>query len=443
MTHKNSFRVFFFFRKSLKINMFNLPEEVLELILEFLPLNDLLNASLVSKEWMKSIGTSRRFRRNSVINMDSKQFPLLSKKRCYESLNVRQSKPNDPMIKLIKDHEWRTVSFNVLKIKSQKKFVEIIANLKHARQLRINNVAIGDLNSHKKIILEDLTSLTFSDVAIDTFETFMATQPSLKSLSLRFITCDIANPRSAEDYFIDFLQLNSHIKDLELYSDVINNLFKLEIARLVPLKLFSASLNFCDTNNSVVRKNIEDFLTSQGDTLEELKILFQQKFEEIRRPTYRGHWDDYVYVHELGDEQQVSEECKDLQMVLNVWNNMTYLKKLTLRFFINFSENEFNPSMFKKLKDNNNIKVLNIKHNGCTIPSKTVQMMIKLCPNLNALYISTIDKNVVQFCAKNLKLLRSISYSIENDNAINLYTEMIKSDDKINKHIKFNKFHRG
>ncbi|KAL7030131.1 hypothetical protein ACKWTF_006535 [Chironomus riparius] len=420
--------------------MLNLINEIMDIILDYLPVQDLLNASLVSKEWLDYIGKSAAFRKKVVINSNFYTDPVITDKRQYKSLNIRQHEITKTTTKLIKNHEWHTVYFNVQKVSSQKEFVGIIEKMQHVKNLKVMNVAITKLKDHKKLSLSSLENLVFSDVAVDAFETFLSHHQELKTLSLRFITADILNKRAVREYVIEFLILNSQVSQLELYADVVNELFKDEVTQIVPLKLRSITLNLCDVKDSMIKKNIEDFLKSQESSLEELKILFQQKFIGRRKyPQYQWFLED----EDSGEDEEMEDKCNDISILFNVWNNLSNLKKLTLRFFVNFVDNmEFLLSL-KNLKPNNCIKILNIKHIGCSIPIRTVDRIIKLCPNLNSLYISNLNPSVINLCSHNLKLLRSINYSIEMDGAINVYDTSIKPVNDCNKFIKFHKEHMG
>ncbi|XP_070491739.1 uncharacterized protein [Chironomus tepperi] len=421
--------------------MLDLYDDIMDIILDYLPVNDLLNASLVSKKWLEYIGESAAFRKKIVINSNFYTDPVISGKRKYECLNIRHHEMNSATLKLIKNHAWHTVYFNVQKVSSQNNFVGIIERLQHVRDLKVMNVAITKLKTHKKLSLSNLENLVFSDVAVDTFETFLDRQPELKSLSLRYITADILNKRTVREYVIEFLLLNNQLRQLELYPDVVNELFKSEVTQIVSLKLRSIALNLCDIKDAVIRTNIEDFLKSQENSLEELKFLFQQKFVGKRKyPQYSWYLED----EDSGDEEEADQKCNDISILFNVWNNLSCLKKLTLRFFVNFVENRELLLTLKNFKPNNSIKTLNIKHINCTIPVRTVEKIINLCPNLNYLYISNLDPSVITLCSQNLKFLKVINYSVEKDDAINVYDAAIKSaNSNCNKFIKFHKEYMG
>lgn len=425
--------------------MLDLIDDIMDIILDYLPVSDLLNASLVSKKWLEYIGKSAAFRKRVVVNSNFYTEPVISDKRKFEILNIRQHEMKSSTLKLIKNHEWHIVFFNVQKVSSQKNFVEIIEKLQHVRNLKVMNVAITKLKDHKKLSLPNLESLVFSDVAVDTFETFLSHQPELKSLSLRFLTADILNKRTVREYVIEFLILNNQLRQLELYADVVNELFKSEVTQVVTLKLRTITLNLCDVKEAVVKKNIEDFLKSQEGSLEELKLLFQQKFIR-RRKVPQNHWyrEYEIDYSDDDDDDENGQECNDISILFNVWNNLSGLKQLTLRFFVNFVESHEYLLTLKNLKPNTSIRILNIKHIACTIPIKTVEKIIKLCPNLNSLYVSNLNPSVVNFCSQNSKLLRGINYSVEKDDAINVYDTAIKpANNDSNKFIKFHKEHKG
>jgi len=417
--------------------MLDFYDDIMEMILDYLPVKDLLNASLVSKEWLEYIGKSAVFRKKVMINSYFYSNPLISSIRTYESLNIRQHEMNSTILKLIKDYEWRTVFFTVKNILSQKHFTEIIQNMQHVRDLKIMNLNITKLNDHKKLSLPKLEKLFLKDVAVDTFDTFLSNHPVLKTLSLRYVSDSILNKRTVREYVIEFLTLNSQVRQLDLYTDVINELFKSEVTQIMSLKLKSISLHLCDEENAVIWRNIEDFLKSHENSLEELNFFFRKRLIEIRKYEY-SVYKSYMEDENAAAEEERDEKCNDISILFNVWNNLSSLKKLTLRFFVNFVENHEFLLSFKNLRPNNSIKILNIKHIGCTIPVKTVEKIIQLCPNLNSLYISNLNPSVINFCSQNLRLLKSIKYSVEENDAIKVYDTTIKlANDDCNKLIMF------
>ncbi|KAG5667499.1 hypothetical protein PVAND_015478 [Polypedilum vanderplanki] len=413
-----------------------LPLEIIEIIFSYLPIKELLNASLVSKSWNNIIGSSEAFKKHSVVNLyhwdwDKNKFPEIKRSsREYEALNIKifkcKDKDKSVLLNLLKSKNWRKVFFNVSKVSSQKHFVNFIQPLENVKDLSIMNVQIRELNKHNKIILNELESLSFSDIAIDTLYTFMAQQPSLKRLSLRFISSDILSKEQSGVVITNFLKSNSFIRELELNEDVTNDLFKKDITNKVKLSLKSLSIGLNNTESDV-KNNLEIFLKSQYSSLEQLEILLQQKFD-IRNEEF---WWDH--------ERNLREENNDLVILFDVWNDLHSLKFLCLRFMKDKNVAEISPSSYKNLKKNSNIKSLSIRHiSRPNLQEKYILAILNLVPNLTSLYITKLTPSLVRVVAYNLKLLRKISYMNEENDAVNEY-EALKNtnDESVNKFIKF------
>lgn len=424
MTHESDFTTVF-------------PEEICEIILDFLPIKDLLNATLISKAWNELIGCSNSFKKRVVINLsdlgEEKQLaPLAQSKRSYELINIRKSKPPKDLNK-ISNKNWKKIFINICKIKSQKEFAKIIkTNFANAKELRIMNVAIKELSRNCTLSLEHLDTLIFSDVALDVFEIFIIPQPCLKSLSLRFLYMDIGHPSTTGLQIEKFLQLNKEVQNLELYEDVVNEFFKNDVTKSVKLNLKSLAVNLNATKDDV-KANLELFLKAHGPLLQDLRISFHQKND--RQPYDMGYWRD--------DAREVMKESTDLFILMNAWNDLKALEKLTLRFFKDSDNLEIERKILSSLQPSSSLKEIKIQHINCALPTATILALLKFAPNMRALYITKLTVPIIKFLALNFNLLRSLKYCFEEGDCKKEYLDMINERKCDNKFIVISQAYLG
>lgn len=425
MTHRIDFTTIF-------------PQEIIENILNLLPLRDLLNATLVSKSWNVLIGASDSFKKRIVINLsdlgeEKHLTPIFQSNRSYEILNIRKSKTPDDLNR-ISNKKWKKIFINICKIRSQKEFAKIIKNnFTSVKELRIMNVAIKELSKDSTLSLEHLESLIFSDVALDVFEVFIVPHPHLKSLSLRFITKDIGHPSTTGAQIEKFLQLNEGVQNLELYEDVVNEFFKNDIAQSLNLKLKSLAINLNATKDDV-KTNLEVFLKAQGAFLQDLRMSFHQKKD--RNEAYFGYWR-----HESRDGG--IKESTDLLILINSWNSLKVLQKLTIRFFNDSDVLEIERKVLSKLQPNSSLREIKIQHINCELPTAAILALFKFAPNIKTLYITKLTTPIIKFLALNFNLLRSLKYCFEEGDCKKEYLEMITEKKCDNKFIKISQAYEG
>lgn len=394
------------------MNLKVFPDEIRQELLSYLPVSDLLSASLVSKLWLESIGSSIVFKKNIVIKLHSwnNQDPpdVARSQRDYEILTISDSELSSKALNGLRDKTWKQVTMSIGRIKSQKSFIKLMQAFEDVKNLKVLSTHISKLNSDiQPLILPQLESLVLSDVTLDLFDALIVAQPSLKSLSLRFISCDIASPRRVGEALVEFFQLNHRLKDLEMNHLVTNDLFLVDITKNVNLKLRSLALGL-DSTSPAARDHIEKFMRSQGDSLEYLKLVLHQKF--IKRG--QNEWGYWNYPNENEEDRRTD----DIFILFNVWNSMTSLKSIAIRFLQSSAEIEANRELMKTLKRNTNVISLYVQFMNVSAPASIVLEIMKLSPNLQTLYVTKLTPAVVRFAAINLIALRNLlCFSFEGE----------------------------
>lgn len=409
------------------------PEEIREEILSFLGVKHLLEASLVSRLWSTTIGSSLCFKRKVMINLhswdESAPSAIADSDRSYENLTVAEFKTSSTKLLSLRKKNWRRVTLSVGKISSQKSFIKLMETFEAVKNLKILSTNIRELNTNKKLTLVDLERLVLSDVTLDLFDVFIANQPSLKSLSLRFISCDILSPRRTGEAIVEFLALNQTLKDLEMNHLVTNDLFVANVAPKLPLKLRSLTIGL-DETSQIVQENIEYFLRSQGDNVEHLKLILHQKFVK-KGPNEWGYW-------ERGNNVENDRASDEISMIFNVWNSLTSLKSLFVRFLQNSSEIVINRELLKSLKRNVNVTIIFIQFMNINAPSSIIIELMKLCPNLRVLYVSKLIPAIVRYAAINLIALRELKCFKFEGECLQEFNDLKVARSDVNKFIVIN-----
>ena len=404
------------------------PHEINEIIWDYLSKKDLLNATLTCKSWNEAIGQSDSFKKRIIVNVSNfereKQiFKFNKSSREYEIVNIRQyRKPSD--LNHLRFKEWNKVFFNIAKIKSQSKFIEVITeNFPLVRELKIMNVSIKELSKNANISLPNLERLTFSDISLDVLDIFITHHPCLKALSLRFIYKDLGHESTVGGQIKKFLQINKQIREMEMYEDVSNDFLKSSVGVELKLKTLVVGLN---ESSHEAQENLIDFLKSQGNSLQNLTFFFHQKVE--RQEGHRwGYW-------EPRNDEEETKNSLDLMTILKAWNELKILEKLTLRFLKNSEDFEMDESFLKTLQANHNIQEINLKHINCQLPWENLQTILKLAPSVRKVYVSKINSRIFRFLATKFKLLRKIEFAMEDGDCKKEYEEMIaekKCDNKL------------
>ena len=421
--------------KSLAKDPFDLivfPEEIKILILSFLPVKDLLNATLVSKSWNNMICCSPGFKKEIGVKIHpwSEEPAMIGRsERCYEILSIADFKLQSRKFNYLRSHKWRHVTLNVGSIGSQNKFVNIMKIFRSTvKNLKILSTNIAKLNRNPTIVLPELENLILSDVTLDLFDVLMVKQPSLKALSMRFVITDVKSPRSVGNALVQFLNLNDNLKDLEMNYIVTNDIFKADVATVIATKLKNVTIGLNETK-SEVRENIEKFLQSQGGSIEHLKLILHQKFIRQENHQWR-YWDE--------PEMTNDSDSEDINIIYRSWNSMTALSSISIRFLRSSSELPDSLEIrdfMKTLNRNANITSLNLLFMNASAPSSVIINLMKLAPNLQSIYVTKLSSAAIRYAAINLKALRCLRCFGFSDDCLQEYNQLKESRDNINKFI--------
>jgi hypothetical protein len=383
------------------------------------------------------IGKSDSYKKRIVINISDLEkekaiFKLRRSSRSYEIINIRRNRiPTD--LNNLGEMEWKKVFFNVAKLKSQKKFVDTMTeNFSMVKDLKIMNVSIKELSKNATLSLPVLEHLAFSDISLDVFDIFINNHPKLNALSLRFIYKDLGHESTVGGQLEKFLQLNKKVKHLEIFEDVANDFLSQDISQRLKLNLKSLGIGLSHTTDEV-RDNFTKFLKSEGDTLQDLRIIFHQRFER-----QEGHrWNYWEH------QEEETNQSTDLMAIVNAWNDLKALEKLTLRFLKNSEDFEIDRNILKTLQANTNIKEAYVKHINCNLPIDAIQNILKYAPSIHTLYISQLTPRMLRFLAMNFTLLRAIKYASEEGDCKKEYEDMIAANKCDNKFIKLSQAYLG
>lgn len=410
-----------------------LPIEICDEIFSYLPIKDLLTASLACKSLFEIIGKSDTFRKRVTINISNLngKFDLekpLSKNRIFENICIRTSKlPSDRVLHLLKNHQWKKMYFNVSKIKSQKHFKEFLTkNFPHLKELKVMNVMI-ELLSPCVLSLDNLECLIFSDVTLDVFEVFMTLHPKLKSVSLRYMYADTGHPSTVGDEIVRFLKLNPQVMNMKMDPYVVDRFFASDVSQnLMDLKFKFISINLNNTVDAV-RNNLEIFLRAQGESLHELRLNFNELDDD----------DELPYFGPLPPRSST-----DLLAVFSAWNYLKNLDKLTLKFFYNSESLDINRNVLKTM-NYSLVKEVKIVHGSFSIPIAAIMELLRFAPNIRKIYVSQLTLPLMRFLAINFNLLRLIEYTHEKGDCKKEYLDMINTNKCDNKFIKFSQAYYG
>jgi len=193
------------------------------------------------------------------------------------------------------------------------------------------------------------------------------------------------------------LTLNEQIKDLELNHLVTNDLFLVNIVPDLRLKLRSLTIGLDETPKAV-RDNIEEFLRNQGGNLEHLKLVLHSKFIP-KGPHEWGYWQS---------DPENDRSSEDVGIIFNVWNCMTALKSLSIRFLQNSSPLEDNRELMRTLKRNTSVTELSIQFSNVSCPPSLATDLMNLAPNLKTIYVTKLNPAVVRYAAIHLTVLREL-----------------------------------
>jgi hypothetical protein len=227
---------------------FNLPEEISEIIFDYLHSKDLLNCLLVSTIWNDFILHSKCF--NKVALLADDKLELESVTRSYKHVKI-------------------------YKLKDKKLFECLNQFCDTVKRLELNDCTAEDI---KPIKFSNLQELTLFKVTSPVLQSFLNFHENLKVLNLQSIKLSV-------ETLISFLKLNKNLKEINLYLYESWNLFDDDIAHNFHFNLESVTISFRSNYeiDSRTLKHIERFLISQGRTLKTVGLINSASLSSVYR----------------------------------------------------------------------------------------------------------------------------------------------------------------
>lgn len=423
----------------------NLPSDIAEEIISFLPLKDQVNACLVSKHWNATIGNTSTFKKNTMLSIQSENVRNIHQiikrsHRFYENVTIRSD---------LYDQQWLQVNeeYDEVFIKNvtisgpstyPSQFFNLLKLFRFSTNLRLLNTSIttmGHMMESNRLSMTNLDTLTISGIDEKVFELLTQSHPNLKTLILRF----------GSSIIWEFLKLNESIEALEMNFQFVMENFKIRDfnSRFLPSNLKLKNLimgidDFCDDKDynmndwlcgadqlSGVRRsdqteklheNMETFLKHQGNSLKMLKIILHQDLNN--RVNRRTHF---------SRRSSPSQSLAALNFIIKSWPSLTVLESFTMRFMKYFQEDADKITMMKNLQKNLSIVFLGFQFINVNIPEQIAISFLGACPNVKELYVTILNEPILKYCANNLKNLNAIKcYQLDGD-ILGIYATMKKS----------------
>lgn len=358
-----------------------LPFELHDLIFHHLNASELNNASLVSKQWYNFIGESEEFQNKVAIRFD--EFSYGHKRRLTNIDVIKTSNRNYKIVHIKNDTagkekilflwiQWKMITMEIHKFKSMTEYVEYLTQFADTvKELEIVKVWIISKNDcTDKLEFPQLEKLSFKNVSVKAIEPFLKHQKKLKSLDLYLIK---KSSNTREKIIMDLLVLN---KDLEQLSIGFNfHLFKDDISHKITFNLKTIIIENClemEMPNKILN-NFQTFLKVQGRTINVIKLL----------------------------------NFNDVGMIFEMWNNMTVLKEITIKYFSLKQKPNFDSNQDFFIKPNIMMKKLNIEM--WSVPLRWLKKIIDACPNLEELNISRLSTELMQYVKEHSTKLKKIN----------------------------------
>lgn len=358
-----------------------LPFELHDLIFHHLNASELINASIVSKQWFNFIGESKYFQNRVAIRFDEFSY---GHKRRLENINVIKLSNRNYKMLHIKNYtagaekmlflwiEWKMITVEIHKFSSMTQYFEYLTQfVDTVKELEIVKVwIISENDCSDKLEFPQLEKLSFKNVSVLAIEPFIKHQKKLKSLNLYLIKKS-SKPR--EQIIIDLLIANKDIEQLSIGFNF--HLFNEDISHKINLNLKTIILENCleMEMSSNVLNNLQTFLNAQGMSINFIKLI----------------------------------NFNDVGIIFQIWNNMTVLNEITIKYFSLNKKANFNSNQDLVIKPNNLIKKLNIEM--WSVPLKWLKKLLDASPNLEELSISRMSTELLEYVKENSRNLRKIN----------------------------------
>ncbi|KAG5678432.1 hypothetical protein PVAND_008106 [Polypedilum vanderplanki] len=388
-------------------NFEQLPIEIKEEIFKYLSSADLLNLTLVCKNFNESIGQSRKCMERFWIKFYSfnlKDLEALKVSiRNYEKIKVNRVKREDHFQFLIDlQQNWKKIliyncEFNYYH--TYKLLIESIAN--NVEELEISDIEVLCYNepSNMRINFPALKRVMFRNMPSKSMEIFLNSSDTLENLALDIVH-ETDNSMSLHDITYEILKHSKNLKHLQIGPLYIKALFGEDKEKAIKFnfELKNLLLKFPIASDlpDFSYNKIADFIKNQS------KIRWLITMELRNDEVLTTCW------NELKCAEQISffglEELFDYDMIFDVNDPNTSIKKLSLI----------------------SRKVL-ISH---------LNKLLKSSPLITSIHTKNLNRHMLNAIAKNHFGIKTLFYENIEEDVLNFYDELQQLDEDVNKNIK-------
>ncbi|CAO1345209.1 unnamed protein product [Diamesa hyperborea] len=379
-----------------------LPEELHGLIFSYLTVEEILNATKVSKMWNDLIGSCCECMKNIWINVgDRFREPnkvelkiIRSSRRKYENFKISEME-NGLQILVYPPRNWLRAQIDIQSFITKEDFISLLKIVSTTiRELNIFDMEIeSNSEDYEKLMFQNLWKIRFGFVTSVALEPFLTFHSKLTELTLDDISDVPGAPRNACETMIELLQLNTCITHLSLTSDVFTKIFSSVNSSYFQFNLKSLIVEYSDNSKTILRQ-FETFLISQKN-LESIVLC------------------DWI----------------NIETVELIFNGATNIKHLTFDYF----DENTSRMKIKTLEVNQNI--IEMDFDGDGLVPEFLNTLIDAAPRLEKLYVFHLTQELLIYISKRLLSLISIKYCSMETDCYRCYNKIKSSDDNCNKTI--------
>lgn len=354
---------------------FDLPFELCEIIFEYLQTRDYLACSLVSKTWLNFFNNS--FCHRKILLTIDETVQLVDLLNCTRKF-VR-------------------IKLNNLK---NERMIDILSHFASCvEELEIENC---EMDKECNLMFASLKCLSISSTPVELIhKMFKNPCINLKCLVLYRLYGPTVKVVS------NFLKINDSLEEINLYLDEKNNIFNRDISNETTFKLKSLFISYKSDYDLQTKTltNIEKFLKSQGDTLETISLI----------------------------------NSANLRLLFRTWNDLKAANRIY--FFSSDSVLDYGSTLnVTELNKNSKITEFELHALGpFSLNLKHIIPFLNAAVNLKSLGVWCLQKDVVEYVARNFDNLRFISCASMDSDCLTFYNDL-KSKIGINDKIQINQY---
>lgn len=353
---------------------FELPLELCENIFFRLTAKDLLKCTLVSVGWNSFIAESKCLEK-LVLTIDEKTEieSVIQSARCYRNVRLLQ----------INNEKFSNCCFTFGSL---------------AKKIVVFGCCINEESD--QFNFNFLQELTLSNVSGQVLSSFTSNHEHLKVLNLH----DLKLKHCEIDVIISLLKINANLSEINLYLNETCNIFQQDVSNIFRFNLESLTISFKSNFEIDVTTlaNIEQFLISQGRTLEIICLINAASLSSVHR----------------------------------VWNSL-HVERLNF-----FSADPFfdGHSNQPDIHTSPTLQHLEIHVLGpLQLKVISLEPFLKATKNLKSLGVWNLNKELIEYSAVNLTNLEHI-FCATMDNDCESFYDQMKSKNGINKKMKLHQY---